>query len=383
MNKEMETIELNDSWDIEPLPEGRSETKGRWVYTIKQGNGVNQAQFKARYVAKGFTQIQGLDYYDTYSPTTRFTSIRALLQKAANDNMLIHQLDVKGAYLNAPIDVDIYLQQPPGFEQSHPTQRLTCHLKKSLYGLKQSGRNCHQTLTDFLKSEHFTPTANDPCVYKSLQTHEPTYILFWVYDILKASKSDETVDSIKRKLNQRFNMDNRGELNWFLGIDFTRHNGSKYQMSQKRYIEEILKRFGMSDCKLVKTPADKSINLTKATDSEHDQVKDFPCRQLVGSLIYLNATRPDISWVVSKLSQFLYNPGPPHVTAAKRVLRYLRGTVDYSLICFHLLMENSQDSAMQTGQGIVMTADPPLDIFSISAQVVVHQSVGNPVNSVR
>lgn len=327
MDKEIETIKQNDTWDIKPLPDGRSETKGRWVYTIKQCKDVNQTQFKARYVAKGFTQVHGLDYFDTYSPTTRFTSIRALLQKAANDKMVIHQLDVKGAYLNAPIDTDIYLQQPPGYEQSHPSQRLTCHLKKSLYGLKQSGRNWHQTLTDFLKSEDFIPTANDPCVYKS-QTGESTFILFWVDDILIASKSVETMNIIKEKLSQRFNMDDRGELNWFLGIDFKRHDG-QYQMSQKRYTEEILKRFGMSDCKPVQTPADKNVNLVK---SNYNTVNEFPYRQLVGSLIYLNATRPDISWIVSKLSQFLDNPSPSHVTAAKRVLRYLKGTLEYSLM---------------------------------------------------
>jgi hypothetical protein len=128
MDKEMETITQNDTWDVKPLHDGRSETKGRWVYTIKQGKDANETQFKARYVAKGFTQVHGIDYYDTYSPTTCFTSIRALLQKAANDNMVIHQLDVKGAYLNAPINTDICLQQPPGYEKSHHTQGLTSNL---------------------------------------------------------------------------------------------------------------------------------------------------------------------------------------------------------------------------------------------------------------
>lgn len=329
MDKEMHTIKQNDTWDVKPLPDDRSETKGRWVYTIKQGKEVNQTQYKARYVAKGFTQIHGLDYFDTYSPTTRFTSIRTLLQKATNEGLLIHQLDVKGAYLNAPIDADIYLQQPPGYEQSHSTQHLSCHLKKSLYGLKQSGRNWHQTLTDFLKSENFLPTANDPCVYKS-NDDKAVYILFWVDDILITSKSVESMNIIKQKLSRRFNMDDRGELKWFLGIDFKCKEGN-YQMSQTRYIDEILHRFNMTDCNPAKSPADKSLNLTKATEEEHEQAKDFPYRQLVGSFIYLNATRPDISWVVSKLSQYLDKPGPAHIAAAKRVLRYLKGTKHYTL----------------------------------------------------
>ena len=166
MDAEVQTLEQNETWVLSPLPQGRSETKGRWVYTIKQGKSEGEVQYKARYVAKGYSQIQGVDYDETYSPTTRFTSIRALLQKAANEGLHLHQMDVKVAYLNAPIDKEIYVQQPPGYEQTDSTgSKLSCHLKKSLYGLKQSGKNWHATLTDFLKSKGFIPNTNDPCVY--------------------------------------------------------------------------------------------------------------------------------------------------------------------------------------------------------------------------
>ena len=115
MDCEIKTLHDNHTWKLTKLPHDRSETKGRWVYTIKQGKQPGNVQFKARYVARGFSQIQGLDYEETFSPTTRFTSIRMLLQKAATENLHIHQMDVKGAYLNAPIDKEIYVQQPPGY----------------------------------------------------------------------------------------------------------------------------------------------------------------------------------------------------------------------------------------------------------------------------
>ena len=135
-------------------------------------------------------KVHGLDYDETFSPMTCFTSIRVLLQKAANDNLYLHQMDVKGAYLNAPIDKDIFLQQPPGYEQTKDDgSQLTCHLRKSIYGLKQSGGNWHKTLTDFLKSQESTPNQNDSCIYSHTSSdNNQLIILFWVGDISKAAK---------------------------------------------------------------------------------------------------------------------------------------------------------------------------------------------------
>ena len=156
MDHEIHTLTENQTWDLTVLPKSRQETKGRWVYTIKKSSKPGEVQYKARYVARGITQIQGIDYKQTYSPTASFTSIRTLLQKAANDNLLIQQMDVKRAYLNAPIYKEIYIQQPSGYEERNESGiPLTCHLLKSLYGLKQSGRNWHTTLTSFLKSQCF------------------------------------------------------------------------------------------------------------------------------------------------------------------------------------------------------------------------------------
>eukprot|EP00794_Sanderia_malayensis_P017213 gene17213-18934_t len=167
MDFEIKTLTENHTWELIRLPESREKTKGRWVYALKQGKNPEEVKYKARYVARGFTQVHGLDYEETYSPTARLTPIRMLLQKATNEKLHLRQMDVKGAYLNASIDKDIYVQQPPGYEQTDGNgYKLTCNLRKSLYGLKQSGTNWNNTLTDFLKTKGLTLSKIDPCVYK-------------------------------------------------------------------------------------------------------------------------------------------------------------------------------------------------------------------------
>ena len=262
MDCEIKTLHDNHTWELTKLPENRSETKGRWVYTIKQGKQPGEAHFEARYVARGFSQIQSLDYEETFSPTTRFASIRMLLQKAVNENFHIHQMDVKGACLNASIDKDIYVQQPPGYVQSdeNGTPR-TCLLRKSLYGQKQSGRNWHSTLTDFLKSQGFTSNKTDPCIYTKFCENDQIIILFWVDDIIICSNTLSLITDVKNMLNSHFHMDDRGELKWFLGIDFQRLDNGNYVMSQERYLETVLYRFSMTECKPIGTPAEINLHL--------------------------------------------------------------------------------------------------------------------------
>ena len=331
MDNEINTLMDNKTWELTPLPENRTETKGRWVYTLKQGKEPGKVQYKARYVARGFTQIHGLDYDETFSPTTRFTSIRTLLQKAANDKLQIHQMDVKGAYLNAPIDKDIYIQQPPGYEQQDLSGcRLTCHLRKSLYGLKQSGRNWHNTLTDFLKQKGFEPNKTDPCIYTRTVNNEDIIVLFWVDDILICCKTLPLITETKDLLRDEFQMDDRGPLTWFLGIDFRKLDDGSYTMSQQRYCDAILERFGMSDCNPSNTPAEKDLVLMPR--NENEEPPNFPFREAIGSIVYLaTATRPDLSFIVSKLSQHLERPTTAHIKALKKVLRYIKGTKSFSL----------------------------------------------------
>ena len=138
MKEEIHSLKENDTFELTILPEGRKTVGGRWVYALKE-NAETGKIFKARYVAKGYNQTEGIDYHETFAPTANLTSVRALIQIAAQNNFLVHQMDVKTAYLHAPIEEDIYLEQPEGFEQTSETGvKWVCKLKKSLYGLKQS-----------------------------------------------------------------------------------------------------------------------------------------------------------------------------------------------------------------------------------------------------
>ena len=193
MDAEVNTLIANNTYELVNLPPDRNEIKGKWVYTLKQGINKDEVQYKARYVAKGYSQIPGVDYDETYSPTTRMTAIRMLLQKAANEKLELHQMDVKGAFLNAPIDKDIFVEQPPGYEKYENGQKLTCYLNKSLYGLKQSGHNWHSTLTVFLKQSGFVISDSDPCLYINTDKAKPMIIIFWVDDIIIASSDKQHI----------------------------------------------------------------------------------------------------------------------------------------------------------------------------------------------
>eukprot|EP00795_Rhopilema_esculentum_P016954 gene16954-8450_t len=240
-------------------------------------------------------------------------------------------MDVKGAYLNAPIDKEIYVQQPRGYEPSDKSgNRLTCHLHMSLHGLKQSGRNWNTTLTNFLKLKGFIPNKTDPCIYTRAIEHDQVIILFWVDDIIICNNKQELISNTKDVLQKEFHIDDRGPLKWFLGIDFSQSEDGIYTMSEQRYCEAILNRFKMTDCKPASTPAEK--NLTLLPRNEDEKPPYFLYRQAVGSLVYLaTATRPDLSWIVSKLSQHLDKLSQAHVAAVKRVFRYIKGSTSFRI----------------------------------------------------
>ena len=329
MEDEMTALSENDTFELVPLPEGRKPVGGRWVYSIKFDKDGNE-RFKARFVAKGYSQLPGIDFHETFSPTARITSIRVLMQIAIQYDLVIHQMDVKTAFLNAPIDCELYVEQPEGFvEGNENDEKLVGKLKKSLYGLKQSGRNWYSMLHSYLQEQGFSQSFADTCVYTRHNKGEMTIIIVWVDDIIIASSSLSTVNDIKKCLSSKFQMKDLGEISCFLGIKFLR-DGDTIKMNQSRYVENMLVKFGMQECKPRSSPCD--IGLNKVIDDHSDLVDVKLYRQIVGSLIYImTATRPDLCFVVTKLSQYMATPTVTHLTMAKHVLRYLKGTIDHCL----------------------------------------------------
>lgn len=199
MEDEMNSLKENNTFTLTTLPEGKRAVGGRWVYAIKEN--PDGRVYKARYVAKGYSQVAGIDYNETFSPTADITSVRVLMQLAAQYNLKLHQMDVKTAYLHAPIDCEIYMKQPEGFEvESKTGEELVCKLSKSLYGLKQSGRNWNKMLHDFLIENDFVQNSADYCVYSKQTDKERVILIIWVDDLIIAASNDQILRDVKEML---------------------------------------------------------------------------------------------------------------------------------------------------------------------------------------
>ncbi|KAJ8335974.1 hypothetical protein SKAU_G00393170 [Synaphobranchus kaupii] len=194
MDEEIKSLEDNQTFTLTKLPKGRKTVGGRWVYSIKSDtDGHNK--YKARFVAKGYSQRAGIDYGETFSPTANLTSIRVLMQKAAQDDLILHQMDVKTAYLHAPIDRDIYMEQPEGYVKEG--EKLVCKLEKSIYGLKQSWRNWNEMLHKCLTDDNFTQNPADHCVYAKESKEEKVIIAIWVDDLIIAANNTKSLPNLR------------------------------------------------------------------------------------------------------------------------------------------------------------------------------------------
>lgn len=315
MREEIQSLEENEAFTLTQLPPGKQTVGGRWVHALKtEIDGSDK--YKARFVAKGYSQKPGTDYDETFSPTADMTSVRVVMQKTVQDNLVLHQMDVKTAYLHAPIDCEIYMEQPEGFE------------KKSICGLKQSGRNWNAMLHTCLIENDFVQNSADTCVYTRERNNEKVILIIWVDDLIIAANNESVLKNVKRMLAERFKMKDMGKLKHFLGIDFEQAD-DVLKMSQERFVKKVLDRFGMQDCKSRETPCEPKLVYTENAGKMQEPRK---YREAVGSFIYLSTcTRPDISFVVSKLSQHFAEPTVEHWNTVKRVFRYLKGTMEKGL----------------------------------------------------
>ena len=331
MEKEIEAMKQKEVFSVVPLPKGKKCVGSRWVYTIKE-NPEGEKTYKARFVARGFSQVEGTDYKDTYSPTAKMTTIRVLMQVAIENDMTVHQLDVKTAYLNAPIDCEIYVRQPEGFKEENNDSTLVWRLNRSLYGLKQSGRNWNIVLIQFFERIGFHQSKIDVCLFYRNNKSGIVNVVVWVDDIIIAATSNDLLNTIKNLLKSRFNMKDLGPINFFLGIEF-RQTSSSIEMHQKHYLENILKKFEMAECKPRYTPCEskpEAYEEDKDSNSDDNTVRKY--REIVGSLVYaMTCSRPDLSWIVTRLSQHLANPSRVEWIMINQVLRYIKGTLDYKL----------------------------------------------------
>jgi histone deacetylase 1/2 len=330
MEQEFDALQKNGTWRLVPPVSGVNVIDSKWVFKVKKHADGSIERYKARLVAKGFKQRYGLDYEDTFSPVVKPTTIRLLLSLAVTRGWSLRQLDVQNAFLHGLLEEEVYMRQPPGFVDPSLPQHL-CRLEKALYGLKQTPRVWHARLGSVLRAHGFVASTADTSLFLLRRPEVTMYLLVYVDDIILISSSDAAADRLVSNLSGDFAVKDLGALHYFLGLEVARSSAG-LTLTQQKYSMDLLRRAGMLQCKHALTPMSASDRLS-AFDGDPlspDDATEY--RSLVGGLQYLTITRPDISFAVNRVCQYLHAPRTPHWSAVKRILRYIRLTASYGLL---------------------------------------------------
>ncbi|KAG8499389.1 hypothetical protein CXB51_005989 [Gossypium anomalum] len=301
MADEIAMIEKNQTWELVEKPANRKIIGVKWVYKAKQNADESLNKLKARLVVKGFSQKYGLDYFETYAPIARLDTIRLIVGFAAQMNWNIHQLDVKLAFLNGILEEEIYVEQPEGFKA--PGKEDLFEVRKKCY---------------------------EPTLYvKKNKTETQLVVSLYVDDLLVTGGDEVDLAEFKKKMKQMFEMTDLGLMTYFLGMEVSQKQGGIF-LKQKSFALKVLTKFSMLNCKPTPTPIAAGLKLS--SQEGHEEGCETTYRSLIGCLLYLTAIRPDIMFAVSLLSRFMHCCNVQHFQAAKRVLRYIKGTLSHGLL---------------------------------------------------
>eukprot|EP00253_Pinus_taeda_P014552 PITA_14552 len=297
MVEEYNSIMVNDVWEVMSRPQDRLVVGSTWIYKIQYAADGSVEKYKARFVAKGYAQKEGIDYEETFALVTRYTSIRTVISLTAQMGWEIHQMDVKTAFLNKVIE-------------------------------EEAPRAWYGRIDGYLQKMGFVKSDADPNLYYLVVENEPLILVLYVDDLF-LTRSSRFIKDCKKTLATEFNMKDLGQMHYFLGLEVWQQKGEIF-LGQGRYATEILKRFRMQDCRPMATPM--ITNWKKIDASKDKDVDPTLYRQLIGSLMYLVNTRPEICYTVNTLSQFMVEPKRAHWATTKHVLRYIQGIVDYGIL---------------------------------------------------
>jgi hypothetical protein len=332
MDVEYDALIKNKTWRLVPPHKGRNLIDCKWVYKIKKKADGSLDRYKARLVAKGFKQRHGLDYEETFSPVVKPATIRTILSLAVSQGWNLRQLDVQNAFLHGYLEEEVYLRQPPGYEDK-TKPHYVCRLDKALYGLKQAPRAWYSRLSTKLMELGFKMSKADNSLFY-INSHDLSmFILVYVDDIIVASSKSDALPILLRRLSDEFALKDLGELHYFLGIEVTKARDGIVLM-QDKYANDLLQKSGMSQCNPISTPLSTSEKLYADKGKLLGPKDATHYRSIVGALQYLTLTRPDLSFAVNKVCQYLHAPTEDHWSAVKRILRYLRSCTKMGLkIC--------------------------------------------------
>lgn len=332
MEAEFDSLLLNKTWCLEDLPPGRKPIRCKWVYTLKLKPDGSLDRYKSRLVAKGCSQVPGVDFKQTFSPTVKYDSIRIVLAIVAAQDMEMVQFDITTAFLNGALEEEIYMVQVPGFEEK-ATPKKVCRLLKSLYGLRQASRAWHHRLTEFLKTHKLVQTSADSCVYFSA---EPPYLIVTIFvdDGLVCCVDKHRIDAVLKSMVGVF-ITKVSDPETYVGIHIVRDRPKRLlYIDQKLYIHKLLETYGYSNCSTSATPADHNLHLQSASLGENEEPVTFPFSEVVGSCQFAAlTTRPDISFATSNAATYKSKPTHAHCKAVGRILKYLKDTSNLS-ICY-------------------------------------------------
>ena len=327
MKTEIDALEANHTWDVTTLPPGKKAVSNKWTYTIKYKADGTEERPKARLVACGNRQKEGTDYKDTFAHVAKMNTVRFLLKIAASKRWEIHQMDVHNAFLHGDLEEEIYMQLPQGFKSNDPSK--VYRLRKSLYGLKQSPRCWFAKLSKNLLDFGFVQSYEDYSLFSFVRGDICLHILVYVDDFIIADNDVSTIQRFKNYLHRCFKMKDLGKLKYFLGLEVARGPEGIF-VSQRKYALDIITECGLLGAKPSPVPTELNHKLAVSTSPLLTDPGKY--RRLVGRLIYLTFTRPELSYVVHLLSQFMQKPRDDHWTAALRVVRYIKGCPDQGIM---------------------------------------------------
>jgi hypothetical protein len=323
MQEELSQLEKLGVWHLVDLPKGVSALGTRWVYRCKRDDKGTVTRNKARLVVQGFLQQEGLDYTDVFAPVARIEAIRLFLAFVSYKGFKVYQLDVKSAFLYGQLEDKVYVLQPPGFTDPHHPNKVY-YLDKALYGLHQSPRAWYETLSVHLLQNGFQRGSIDSTLF--IKWVEKDFLLVQVYvdDIIFGASDENMCKDFESVMRSKFEMSVMGELNFFLGLQVDQLEDGFF-IHQTKYVQDLLKRFNMEDSSKMDTPIPVSHGLSP--DAPDDKPVDATLyRSMIGSLMYLTSSRPDIMFAVCLSARFQANPKESHLKEVKRIFRYLKGT---------------------------------------------------------
>lgn len=319
MGVEIDAQELNRSWTIEDLPPGKKAIGCKWIYKIKYKSDGTLERYKARLVALGNRQIEGEDYGETFAPVAKMNTIRMFLRAAVGKGWDIHQMDVHNAFLHGDLDEEVYMKLPPGFHGTDSNK--VCRLRKSLYGLKQAPRCWFWKLSTALKEYGFKQSRSDYSLFTYDKKGAHLQVLVYVDDLIVTGSTSEVMTTFRTYLSKCFHMKDLGVLKYFLGIEVARNSTGIY-LSQRKYTLDIITETGLLGARPAAFLLEQNHKLALSTSPLLPNPEKY--RRLVGRLIYLAVTRPELSFSVHTLAQFMQSPRDDHWEAAIRVVKYLK-----------------------------------------------------------